>query len=76
MRLNFVRDDKYGEQIYTLRILDEERVRMRLHESDHLLLKECEASNKVSDKLLALETIARRIEEVTPLTPRQQEEGK
>lgn len=30
---------------------------------DHLLIAECERSDKASDKLLALETIVRRIEE-------------
>lgn len=35
----------------------------RLDELDRLLLKECEKSEKCSDKLLALETIVRRIEQ-------------
>ena len=32
-------------------------------EFDDLLIQECNASEKISDKLLALETIVRRIEE-------------
>lgn len=33
---------------------------------DRLLIRECEGSDKTSDKLLALETIVRRIEERVP----------
>jgi hypothetical protein len=59
MQENIERD----ERIYKLRVTGAELMRCRLQHFDRLLIAECEASNKVSDKLLALETIARRIEE-------------
>jgi hypothetical protein len=49
--------------VYHLEISDVEFVLMRLDNFDTLLLKECEGSDSIADKLLALETLARRIEE-------------
>jgi hypothetical protein len=52
------------ERVYTLRITNDELVRARLQPFDRLLIADCEGKDStISDKLLALETIARRIEE-------------
>lgn len=63
--MKFIMQDDIAndERIYTLRIRMGEMVCAPLNRFDKLLLADCEGSNKVSDKLLALETIARRIEE-------------
>jgi hypothetical protein len=47
----------------TIEINDLEMVLLKLDRFDRLLLDECNKSNKISDKLLALECMARRIEE-------------
>lgn len=49
--------------IFTLMITASERVAARLDDWDRRLIAECEKSSSISDKLLALETIVRRIEE-------------
>jgi hypothetical protein len=59
MQENVERD----ERTYTIKVQMGELVRANLSRFDRALIAECEASGKVSDKLLALETIARRIEE-------------
>ena len=51
------------ERTYTLKLCMGELIAGTLYEFDRRLIAECEASDKVSDKLLALETIVRRIEE-------------
>lgn len=51
------------ERIYTLRISLSDFVLGTAYEFDRRLIAECEASDKISDKLLALETIVRRAEE-------------
>ena len=51
---------------YLLRISDAEFSSMLLSKFDRLLIDECDGSEKISDKLLALETIVRRIEDRTP----------
>ena len=56
--------DEVGYTIYRLVIPDIELVRCKLYQHDWLLLNECEQSGLISDKLLGLETIARRIEGV------------
>lgn len=53
------------ERVYTLTLTGSEMTAVELHEFDKLLLRECETSGKISDKLLALETIVRRIEEAS-----------
>ncbi len=49
---------------YHLRIFAADIVAMKLQPFDRALLAECEQSDKISDNLLALETTARRIEEL------------
>lgn len=48
---------------YTLKVRGDELVTATLFPFDRRLIAECEASDKISDKLLALETIVRRVEE-------------
>jgi len=68
-------DPSTGEDIFDLRIkiskLDVIKM-VQFDLLDKLLLKECEASESCADKLLALETLVRRIEqgqEKTTQTP-------
>ena len=51
------------ERVYKLTISNRDMMVVGFQPFDRLLLTECEESSKISDKLLALETIARRIEE-------------
>lgn len=69
-------DAAQDKRTYTLTIQGGEWTRARLHAFDRLLIAECEASDKVSDKVLALETIARRIEESAPVSTTVQREEK
>lgn len=55
-----------GERTYTLKVNDYELLMATLERYDRMFIAECESSGRVSDKLLALETIARRIEENAP----------
>ena len=48
---------------YIIEITNFDIVSLRLDKFDNQLLDECSKSEKISDTLLALETIARRIEE-------------
>ena len=59
-------DIERDEMVYTLRIPLRSMVRANLQPLDRALIADCEGSSKISDKLLALETIARRIEEAEP----------
>lgn len=63
MELVYYTDKIKGVSHYNLTVPDGDLAKMKLHDFDRLLLVECEKSKKVSDKLLALETIVRRIEE-------------
>ena len=58
LRENLDRD----ECIYTITISHAEFMRGTIYQFDRALIAECEASNKISDKILALETIVRRAE--------------
>lgn len=49
-----------------LEIDGSEYMRASLTSFDHALIQDCETSDKLSDRLLALETIVRRIEESAP----------
>ena len=62
MKLTCIRDEKNQQAIYSLSISDAEYIRPHFDSFDRLLINECETSNKVSDKLLALEMIARKVE--------------
>lgn len=70
MRIVMERDACDDKIKVLLEIDGHEYVRARLDRFDHLLIADCEGSNKVSDKLLMLETIARRIEESSAPTNR------
>lgn len=50
-------------------ISDFDLVHIPLYDFDKKLLEECSKSNSVADKLLALETIARRLEQLNPNKP-------
>ena len=52
-----------GVREYCLRISKFELASARFDRIDFALIRECDSSPLVSDKLLALETIARRIED-------------
>ena len=62
MKLTRTHDLKGRRTTYTLTIEDSEIVRMHLDRFDMRLITDCSTSNKISDVLLGLETIARRIE--------------
>jgi len=64
MKLEVTQDLEKREQIYVLTIPYDEWIRAKFHDFDGALFAECDSSNKVSDKLLGMETLARRIEEV------------
>ena len=62
MKLTCIEDIENRQTIYNLSVSDAEFIRAYLDNFDRLLIDECEKSDKISDKLLALETITRRIE--------------
>jgi hypothetical protein len=68
--LDMREDLESGDRVYTLRISPEEMVRARLQPFDRKLFADCAGSNKVSDQLLALETLTRRIEEANATVDR------
>lgn len=49
--------------VYTVTLSPMDRVEVPLTEDDRKLLDECASSGKISDKLYALELIARRLED-------------
>ena len=61
MKLTMINDIE--TMIYTLTIPSRDMVQVKLYPHDRLLLNEIEKSNKISDKLLGLEMLCRRIEE-------------
>jgi hypothetical protein len=71
MQENVERD----ERTYTLRVSLSEIVPRTMYDFDRAVIRECEASGKVSDKLLALETIVRRIEESAATESRKADKG-
>jgi len=56
-------EPRVNTTIYQLTIEDTEFVLAPLDTFDLMLIRECDTSNAVADKLLALETIVRRIEQ-------------
>ena len=50
-------------QVYRLTLCKSDLIFVNLDPIDRALIHECEASNSVADKLLALECITRRIEQ-------------
>lgn len=63
MRATEYHDFKTDEDVFELRFNTLDMVECPLDNFDRALLHECNKSKKVSDKLLALETIVRRLEE-------------
>ena len=57
-----------GLRTFRLEISEHEMQRASFAALDFRLMRECEGSDSVADKLLGLETIARRIEEATDAT--------
>lgn len=62
MRFSYVDNLKTGDKEYILRISGYDIVTARFDEWDRRLLEECDKSDNIADKLLALECMARRIE--------------
>lgn len=65
MKLERINHKDRDEVEFRLTITDLEMVKMKLHPFDRALIADCDSSDTISDKLLALETIARRIEEAS-----------
>jgi len=63
MKAKLYRDLKTNEQVYEIRIDSLDLSCPLLDSWDRKLIKECDESTTLSDKLLALETIIRRNEE-------------
>ena len=62
MKLLCEKDIENQQTRYTLVMTDLDLIKVRLGAFDKLLIDKCEQSDKVSDKLLGLETIARKVE--------------
>jgi len=62
MNLRIWKDENNNETQCLVTIKDCELVQASLDQIDRKLLKECEISSKVSDGLLALEMLTRKIE--------------
>ena len=65
MRYTEETDTRSHAMKITVEIDDLEMVGCKTDEFDRRLLRECNRSSSVADKILALETIARRIEEAS-----------
>ena len=63
MRLVTTRSEQGDGYVVQLKLDASDLVMAKLTPHDRMLLSECENSSAISDKLLALETIARRVEE-------------
>jgi len=63
MNVVYYQDKIEGLSRYNLTITDYNLTKVIFTDFDRVLLGECEKSNKISDKVLALEMITRRIEE-------------
>ena len=64
MNFSVFKDPETNTTVYRLTITSDDQVTAaRLTDLDHRLFKECSKSELVSDKILALETLVRRIEE-------------
>ena len=50
------------KSIYTITVFDSDLKQIKFDNFDRLLFDECDKSNKISDKLLALEKVARLLE--------------
>ena len=65
MKLEYYEDIKTDEIRINIIIYPLDFFEIELDDFDRLLLRECDKSNKISDKLLALETIARKLEKAS-----------
>lgn len=64
MKLDIIKDIKSQKTTYTVTIEKQDMITAKFTKRDRDLFEICDKSNKISDKLLALELIAMRIEEV------------
>lgn len=55
-----------GDQKFTVTITADDLIQVPLSDIDRMVLHECSESEKMSDTLLALELIARNLEQSTP----------
>ena len=62
MKLSCIRDVENQQTVYKLSMTDSEVTQVFLGNFDKLLIDECETSDKIADKVLALEMITRKIE--------------
>jgi len=63
VRLVYSRNADNQSVTYTLKIDDADMCAVNLTAFDHMMLRECEGSESIADKMLALETLCRRVEE-------------
>lgn len=64
MKLEWHDEIETGDRVTELRITKKEMAHVKLDKLDRLLLKECGRSNaSISDRILGLETLCRRIEQ-------------
>lgn len=69
MQLTAQVDPKNLRRVFVLEIHESELIRVPLTAADRLVLQDCESSDSVADKLLALELIARKIEQSSDSKP-------
>ena len=62
MELTQYRETMTNDIVIILRVSDIDFLKTKFYEHDYLLFRECEKSNLISDKLLALGTLTSRIE--------------
>ncbi len=55
--------DQFGKKTFTVEWDDWDLVRLDLGPTDMALLRACDESNSIADKLLGLECLARRLEQ-------------
>lgn len=63
MKLEIISHPHLLEQIFKVTLSFDDMYYLKLDRLDQFLLEECGDSDKISDKLLALEMLARRMEE-------------
>jgi hypothetical protein len=62
MKFEYREDTIHLEKLFTIVVPFSDLLKAKLSIPDRLLFEECEKSKKISDKLLALEIIAERVE--------------
>ena len=63
MRMSTYRHADERSKTWMVTITDSEYAKAIFTEADYQVLRECEGSDSIADKLLALELIVRRVEE-------------